>query len=367
MRLMPQAHRVYVMARTGLRRCPALLAAMACVLALFAAPGTARAADAAQGVKQHAGRDGTQGAGQADHPAPIRIRDNRGTITFASVPRRVVVLDWDLLEQVLELGITPVGAPELAGYREWVVQPPLPPQAGGAPGDGRGTGNTDTVTDVGTRAEPNLERIAGLHPDVILTAAPQKDLLDALARIAPVVHLPNFAATDRSGEVAIAHFTTLAALFGRQELARQKLEDMHRRFAELKAQLATALGPSARVLPLRFANTTSVFACCENSTARYVLDQLGLTDALPQQPRAWGITRMPFKDLHTLADAWVLYVLPFPEEAKMRATVLWQSMPFVRQGRIRSVRPVWNYGGAMSMRYLADAFAESLLRAEAVQ
>ncbi|GEM_PF-252011 len=365
MRLMPHAHRD-VMVRTGLRRYPALLAAMACALALFATPGTARAADAAQGVKQHGGLDATQGAGRADRPAPIRIRDNRGTIAFASVPRRVVVLDWDLLEQVLELGITPVGAPELAGYREWVVQPPLPAMKDNAGGTSD-KDNADTVTDVGTRAEPNLERIAGLHPDVILTASPQKDLLDALARIAPVVHLPNFAATDRSGEVAIAHFTTLAALFGRQELARQKLEDMHRRFAELKAQLAAALGPSARVLPLRFANTTSVFAYCENSTARYVLDQLGLTDALPQQPRAWGITRMPFKDLHALADAWVLYVLPFPEEAKMRASVLWQSMPFVRQGRIRSVRPVWNYGGAMSMRYLADAFAESLLRVEAAQ
>lgn len=295
--------------------------------------------------------------------AAVTITDSRGPVMLSAPPARVVVLDWDLLEQVLELDVTPVGAPELAGYRQWVVRPELPNPPGGAgPQDSAGP-----VADVGTRAEPNLERIAALHPDVILAASPQKDLLEALGRIAPVVYLANFAASDQAGEVAMGHFTTLATLFGKQDLARRKLDAMHRRFAELKAQLAAAMGPSATVLPMRFANTTSVFVYCANSTASYVLDRLGLASAMPLEPKPWGIAQKRFKDLGGLDSAWVLYVLPFPEEEKMRQTMLWQSMPFVRQGRIRAVRPVWNYGGAMSMLYLAEAFTESLLRAEARQ
>ena len=59
---------------------------------------------------------------------------------FAETPKRVVVLNWDLLEQVLALGVTPVGAPELESYRLWVVKPEAPKE----------------ITDIGSRSEPNL-------------------------------------------------------------------------------------------------------------------------------------------------------------------------------------------------------------------
>ncbi len=36
-------------------------------------------------------------------------------------------------------------------------------------------------------------------------------------------------------------------------------------------------------------------------------------------------------------------------------------MPFVKQGRINSVRPVWNYGGVFSL-LMAEALTESLLQ-----
>lgn len=282
--------------------------------------------------------------------ADIRITDARGQVVLPAVPQRVVVLNWDLLEQVLELGITPVGVPEPDGYREWVVQPDLPA----------------SPEDIGTRAEPNLERITQLHPDVILAAAPQKDLLDALERIAPVVYLPNFGTSDMAGDVAIHHFSTLATLFGKEETARQKLAKMKQRFAALRERLAP-LAVSGTVLPMRFSNTTSAFLFCRNSTTQYVLKQLGLTPAMDLAPKPWGITQKRLVDLHTLEHAFVLYVLPFPEEAAMQQSMLWQSMPFVRSGHIRSVRPVWSYGGAMSMLYMAEAFTESLLAMEADQ
>ncbi len=46
---------------------------------------------------------------------------------------------------------------------------------------------------------------------------------------------------------------------------------------------------------------------------------------------------------------------------KCKKSVLWRAMPFVQAGRVNSVRPVWSYGGAMSLRYSAEAITESLL------
>ncbi|MDE1515898.1 iron-siderophore ABC transporter substrate-binding protein [Vibrio sp. dsl-7] len=278
--------------------------------------------------------------------AQIVITDSQGEQRFANVPQRVVVLNWDLLEQVLELGVEPVGAPELSSYAQWVVQPALP----------------HSVQDIGTRNEPNLEKIAALQPDVILAAGPQQDLLPMLGRIAPVLYLPNFAEQDNAAQVAIAHFTTLATLFGQQSLAEQKLQAMQARFAELKASLQQAFGESLpAVVPMRFANPTSVFLYTENSTPHYVVEQLGLSVALPQPAKEWGIVQKRLSDLQHVEHGYVLYFLPFAEEKKVQQSLLWRAMPFVQAGQVNSVRAVWSYGGAMSLRYSAEAITESLL------
>lgn len=83
--------------------------------------------------------------------ADITVHDAYGAMTFEQVPQRVVVLNWDILEQVLALDIEPIAAPNLPGYRQWVVNPYAP----------------ESIEDIGTRAEPNLEKIASLKPDEI--------------------------------------------------------------------------------------------------------------------------------------------------------------------------------------------------------
>ncbi len=139
--------------------------------------------------------------------AKITITDPYGIQTFEQAPQRVVALNWDVLEQVLALEIKPIAAPNLAGYRQWVVNPYAP----------------ETIEDIGTRAEPNLEKIASLNPDVIIAASPQQDLIPLLKQIAPVVYLPNFSENEQAAETAIRHFRTLGKLFDKQHLVEEKL------------------------------------------------------------------------------------------------------------------------------------------------
>lgn len=277
--------------------------------------------------------------------AQIDIVDARGKQSFATAPQRVVVLNWDLLEQVLELDVTPIAAPNLSGYREWVVKPAIP-----AP-----------VEDIGTRAEPNLERLAALKPDVIIAASPQKDLLTSLETIAPVVYLPNFSAEDNSAEAAISHFVTLAKLLDKEALAQAKLNQMDAEFARLKQSIEHVFPEMPKVLPLRFSNPTTVFLFTQNSTTDYVVKKLGLTNAMPQPAAQWGITQQRFQILQHADDAYVFYILPFPQMSKLSNSVLWKAMPFVRAGRVAPMEAVWSYGGAMSMQYTARALTRSLL------
>ncbi|MFD1384905.1 ABC transporter substrate-binding protein [Rhodanobacter aciditrophus] len=274
------------------------------------------------------------------------LEDNRTTHTFNHTPKRVVSLNWDLTEQVIELGIIPVGATEIQSYNEWVMQPPIP----------------DQVPDVGTRAEPNLERIAALTPDVILATATQADIIPALEKIAPVVYLENYTADVNAGEVAIQQFVLLGKLFGQSELANQKIAELDNEFTRLKAQLTEAFGSDLpNVLPVRLSDESSVFLFTENSTSDYVLKRLGLTNPIPLPAAQWGVTQKRIDVLKDVTNGYVLNILPFPYWDKLNRSYLWKAMPFVREQRINSADPVWSYGGAMSLKYLAEGYTQSLL------
>ncbi|WP_425264637.1 iron-siderophore ABC transporter substrate-binding protein [Vibrio parahaemolyticus] len=277
--------------------------------------------------------------------ADITVHDAYGAVTFEQVPQRVVVLNWDILEQVLALDIEPIAAPNLPGYRQWVVNPYAP----------------ESIEDIGTRAEPNLEKIASLKPDVILAASPQQDLIPLLRHIAPVVYLPNFSQNEAAAQTAIKHFRTLGALFDKQELAEQKLAKLNDSFKQLRDKIRQHYSAPLDVLVMRFSTPNSVLLSTENSTTDYVVEQLGLTNPIKVSARAWGIKQDRINRLQNLEQSYVLYVQPFPQESKLNSSPLWQAMPFVKKQRVNSVRAVWAYGGAMSLQYMAEAITDSLI------
>ncbi|EPT1633167.1 TPA: iron-siderophore ABC transporter substrate-binding protein [Vibrio parahaemolyticus] len=277
--------------------------------------------------------------------ADITVHDAYGAVTFEHVPQRVVVLNWDILEQVLALDIEPIAAPNLPGYRQWVVNPYAP----------------ESIEDIGTRAEPNLEKIASLKPDVILAASPQQDLIPLLRQIAPVVYLPNFSQNEAAAQTAIKHFRTLGALFDKQELAEQKLAKLNDSFKQLRDKIRQHYSAPLDVLVMRFSTPNSVLLSTENSTTDYVVEQLGLTNPIQASARAWGIKQDRINRLQNLEKSYVLYVQPFPQESKLNSSPLWQAMPFVKKQRVNSVRAVWAYGGAMSLQYMAEAITDSLI------
>lgn len=243
----------------------------------------------------------------------------------------MAALNWDIAEQVIELGVTPVAVPDIAGYSDWVVQPAIP----------------EGVTDIGTRTEPNFSALKKLNPDVILIASPQKDLQERLSEIAPVIYYQTYSEQHSNAAAAIENFKKIAQLLGKEEQANNKLAAMDARIAVLKAELAKAYpGDKPKVTSFRFASTTSVYIYGNNSIPQYALEQLGFENAMDLPASQWGISQKRMTELKKVKNGIALYFEPFPYQDKLNQSPIWKSMPFVRSGQFSQ----WRQVGATAVR-----------------
>ncbi|MFC9550166.1 ABC transporter substrate-binding protein [Rhodococcus sp. NPDC056960] len=166
-------------------------AALAAITAACARPDAAAGSDGEQRTVTHA----------------------MGTTTVSTRPSRIVALDSLPIDTVVTLGKTPVGAAQ-AGSAD-----ALPAYLGGG---------LDSTTVVGSIAEPNLEAIAALQPDLILSSKQRHgDLYDALSAIAPTVFAVS-PAVDWQGTVRL-----FAEAMGESAAAKAKLSAFHARAAAL--------------------------------------------------------------------------------------------------------------------------------------
>lgn len=274
------------------------------------------------------------------------IKDSRGEQSLEAAPSRIASLNWRITEQLLELDITPIAVADKRAYAEWVKQPALP----------------EDVEGLGTRAEPNLIKLAALKPDLIFIGEVHLPILPRLERIAPVVFFKSFSAAHDNPQMAIDIYKRLARFLDKDALAARKLAAMKKRFTVLKKQLKEAYsGHVPAVTTVRFADPSSVYIYGDNSMSQYALQQLGIEPALPQENSQWGLQHKRVLELSKIQHGVLLYFEPFAQLPKLESSRLWQAMPFVRAGRINAVPATWTYGGAMSLGYLAEAMAQSLL------
>lgn len=273
------------------------------------------------------------------------IADSRGAQTIDAPPQRVVALSWALVEQLLELGVTPVGVADPDGYRTWVVRPALP----------------DSVTGVGLRQEPDLEAIAALAPDLILASDDQIGFVPLLEKIAPVLHFDAFRAEHDNARAARAIFRDLGRVFGRQALADDRLAALDARLAALKARLEDHFaGAPPKVTVVRFVDDARVVIYGGNAMSTHALEALGLESGYPLPSTAWGLTLRPVRDLGSIDEGVVLAKQPFGKAEVLFDKPLWKAMPFVRHDRFHALPPTWSYGGALSVGYLAEVIADAL-------
>lgn len=278
--------------------------------------------------------------------AEITVSDSRGKQQFESVPERVVALNWSMAENLVELGVEPVGVADTDGYQRWVEQPELP----------------DGVVDVGGRAEPNMERIASLDPDLIVLSTTQTGLAEKMEKLAPALFFDAYRRDHDNPEMAREIFMTLARVFERTDRAEAKLERLDERFQALRERLKDHFGPELpRVSSALFMSPSVVRIFGDNSMPQHALKRLGMQPALPQKRTQWGQVQKKVSDLSQINEGILLYFKPLDPAGELFSTPLWKALPVVAKGRVAAVEPTWTYGGAMSLRYLAENMTEALL------
>ncbi|MDX8145679.1 iron-siderophore ABC transporter substrate-binding protein [Lentzea sp. BCCO 10_0061] len=176
----------------------------------------------------------SNGFGTTQKPGefPRTIKHAMGETKLEKKPERVIVLDTGELDNVVALGIKPVGIAYTDG------SPTMPSYIGDKGG---------TPENVGTTNNLNLEAITKLNPDLILGSQLRAEALyPKLSAIAPTVF------SVRPGYVWKENFLLNAAALDRQADAAKMLEDYTKKATETGDAVEKKLGVRPTVTALRF-------------------------------------------------------------------------------------------------------------------
>jgi iron complex transport system substrate-binding protein len=256
---------------------------------------------------------------------PRTIRHAAGTTQLEAKPARVLPLDSGELDSVVQLGLTPAG---FLDYDAALMPKHLVEALKGA-------------RTVGTLAEPNLEVVASIAPDLILTSLVRHEkIVDQLKAIRPTVF------GISTGVVWKQNFALHARALGREAEADATVRAYEDRVRKLNAAL-----PNPRP-------TISVVRVLSNNLRHYqranysgtLLTDLGFRRPPSQNVDDFAMLNQSLETLAQQADADVIVVSPTEGEngaffKQLLANPLWQNLGAVKRGAVLVVSDdVWMAG-----------------------
>lgn len=280
---------------------------------------------AACGSEDSATESDTAKAGADTSAAfPRTLKTVMGDVKIPSQPKKVVVLDTGELDDVTLLGIDPVGA----------VAPHFKTE-GGFPTYLKG--ELKNTLDVGPLLEPNLEKIASLKPDLILSSKVRHEkVYDKLSAIAPTVF------TETTGGVWKENLKVHAEALGLEDEAGAKLKEYETQAKALGAEIRKKDGAMPTVSVVRFvAGPTRLYA--SNSYSGVVLDDIGFQRPKSQISDDPAVT---MKDVSPeeidQADADLIFVTSADADDKTQkkqviSNPVWKDLSAVKDGKVFEV------------------------------
>ena len=276
------------------------------------------------------------------YAAPVTVQTENGPLTLPQPARRVIALEYSYLDTLEALGLTAAGAALTTQGGDRGAPAYLKPLVG-------------DVKAVGSRAQPNLEAILTLKPDLILAdALGQKAALPGLGRIAPTAVYQN---RRGSYDDVLAQVLDIGKLTGREARARQLLAEQ----AGLVQKAAAFTKKSAPGLVVAVATEDSFTVHTTESFIGSLLHKLGRRNlALPQG----GNTQyeLSLEGLVAL-NPGTLVVLTGADEVpltrKWAQNPLWRKLNAVNRNRVYEFdRDLWTRSrGPIALRRI---FAQSI-------
>ncbi|GAA4875678.1 iron-siderophore ABC transporter substrate-binding protein [Saccharopolyspora cebuensis] len=298
--------------------------------------------------------DPSRGDAVADGGQPITVVDSRGKAVELDGPaKRVAATEWNGVEELVSLGVMPVGVADPEGYEQWVSAAPL----------------DDSVRDIGTRGEPSIDAISSLGLDlVVVTAGLPEGALRQIESRVPVLVIEGGNAADPIGSL-FSDVGMIAKATGTEPAAAALRAEFDDGLAAAKAEVER-LGAAGDQVAFSdaYVNSGSVTIrpFTEGSLVSAVFERIGLRNPWPMQgdPR-YGLGQTDVEGLTRLPDVRFWYLangsLGDPYAEVLADNAIWRGLPFVQRGAVhRFPDGLWMFGGPKSMVQYADAAVDAL-------
>ena len=285
----------------------------------------------------------------------VELTDSYGrTVELDKPAERVAVLEWQQVEDVLSLCLTPVAVADAEGYRTWDTAEELP---------------ADGVTDVGTRGEPNLETLFGTNPDLVIVEAytAEDEIIKQLEKYdVPVLATKGADAQDPVANM-ISTFELIARATGREERAEAVVGDFNAALEEAKGKVADAETKEFVYFDgwIQGGNV-SIRPFGQGSLMGEIGEALGLENAWTGEvDPAYGLGQTDVEGMSEVGDATFFYtgtVDPAGDvNAALAKNAVWKKIPAVAEGRAHAFpEGVWTFGGPRTGEQIIDAYVDLL-------
>ena len=260
----------------------------------------------------------TAAGSSAGSPYPRIVTHDRGTTTIPARPQRIVALDASLSEAVVLLKRPLVGGISSEGHVRG-----FPAYLGDAVKD---------TAEVGPVENPDLEAVAALEPDLIVSATNRHAVLyDQLSKIAPTVFVKTTEPQWRQ------NVTTLGALLGAEHEATDASTGYQQRAREVGNAINTKAGnPTISVVRFLDGPTRLMQKATFIGT---ILKDAGL--ARPKSQDVEAVTLDVGEEQIRQADGGHIFVASYSSgtaaKERLERNPLWKHLEGVRSGHVTDV------------------------------
>lgn len=299
--------------------------------------------------------DSADTAGLAPSTGPVDLTDERGAVHLDAPATKVVSLEWGLTEDLVALGVKPIGQADVKGYDQYDTVAPIDPK----------------TPDVGTRGEPSLDSIVALDPDLVVTTTDlPKNVIAQIAGQFPVIALRGSDGTDPIGYMRKT-VTTLAAATGTRAKGAELLAGFDAKVASGRQALAAA-GRSGAPFVMSDgwidSGTVAVRLYTPTSFFGAIGAQLGLKNQWTTGgDKDYGLAQTDIEGLTKITNAQTTFTYVANEAdggpayvKALTGNAVWKQLPFVKTGAVKKLPDgIWMFGGPAS----ANAYVDALLQA----
>jgi len=281
---------------------------------------------------------------------PVSLVDGRGeTLELDAPATEVVGLEWGAVENLVSLGVMPVGVADVKGYTAWVSAAPL----------------DEGVEDVGTRGEPSVDALVGLDPDLVVTTTDlPENIINQIEKFVPVLVVRG-ANADAPIEQMRDNLMLTAEAVGKTEEAEALLADYDASVAEGAAEIAEA-GMEGQEFVMADGwlqgSSVAIRMFTAESLVGAVGNELGMVNAWEGKGDPdYGLAQTDVEGLTKLGDVQFLYYANDADggdafEEGLSDNAIWEATPFVENGNVHRLPDgIWMFGGPLSVEQFIDA------------